>query len=115
MMPAFAMRSLAATPSPLTVISAFPRTSISSSIQCAKTPPTGSALSCLPDGACRELEGQEDLFQREGEYAVRINDEFTIDVMPAACGHRFRELARYIELRDLDGVQLPLMGLAGSC
>ena len=72
-----------------------------------------AALSQLPDGACKELAGQDDLFQREGEYAVRINDEFTVDVMPAACGHRFQELAGFIEQRDLDGVQLPLMGLAG--
>jgi hypothetical protein len=71
------------------------------------------ALSRLPDGACKELAGQEDLFQSEGEYAVRINDEFTLDIMPAACGHRFHELAGFIEPRDLDGVQLPLMGLAG--
>src|SRR5436190_9035340 len=41
-----------------------------------------AALSQLPDGACRDLSGQDDLFQREGEYAVRVNDEFTIDVMP---------------------------------
>src|SRR5204862_757651 len=48
-----------------------------------------AALSNLPDGACRELVGQDDLFEQEGEYAVRINDEFTIDIMPSACGHRF--------------------------
>jgi hypothetical protein len=72
-----------------------------------------AALSQLPDGACKELVGQEDLFQSEGEYAVRINDEFTIDIMPAACGHHFHALAAFIEQRDLDGVKLQLMGLAG--
>jgi hypothetical protein len=72
-----------------------------------------AALSTLPDGACRELAGQEDIFQREGEYAIRINDEFTIDVMPAACGHHYRELAPHIEERDLDGVKVPILGLAG--
>lgn len=72
-----------------------------------------AALSRLPDGGCKELAGHEQLFQSEGEYAVRINDEFTIDVMPAACGHRFQELASFIEERDLDGVKLPLLGLAG--
>jgi hypothetical protein len=71
------------------------------------------ALSQLPDGACRELLGQDEIFQREGEYAIRINDEFTIDVMPAACGHRFEELEAYIEERDFEGVRLPLLGLAG--
>src|SRR5690242_4744913 len=34
------------------------------------------ALARLPDGASRELVGQEDLFLREGPYAVRVNDEF---------------------------------------
>ena len=53
------------------------------------------------------------LFQREGEYAIRINDEFTIDVMPAACGHKYAELAPHIEERDLDGIKLPILGLAG--
>ena len=72
-----------------------------------------AALSQLPDGACRELVGQTDLFQREGEYAIRINDEFTIDVMPAACGHRFEELEPYIDERELDGVRLPVLGLRG--
>jgi Nucleotidyl transferase AbiEii toxin, Type IV TA system len=72
-----------------------------------------AALSQLPDGACRELAGQDDLFQREGEYAIRINDEFTIDIMPAACGHNYAELAPHIEERDLDGIKVPVLGLAG--
>jgi hypothetical protein len=72
-----------------------------------------AALSTLPDGACRELAGQDDLFQREGEYAIRINDEFTIDVMPAACGHHYAELAPHIEQRELDGVTVPILGLEG--
>lgn len=72
-----------------------------------------AALSNLPDGACRELAGQDELFQQEGEYAVRINDEFTIDVMPSACGHRFAELEPFIEERALDGVRLPVLGLEG--
>ena len=70
-------------------------------------------MSNLPDGACRELVGQDALFQQEGEYAIRINDEFTIDIMPSACGHRFAELEPFIEERTLDGVRLPILGLAG--
>lgn len=72
-----------------------------------------AALSNLPDGACRELIGQDTLFEQEGEYAVRINDEFTMDIMPAACGHRFAELEPFIEERSHDGVRLPILGLAG--
>jgi hypothetical protein len=47
-----------------------------------------AALAHLPDGATRELVRREDMFEKEGPYAVRVNDEFTIDVMPAACGPR---------------------------
>lgn len=72
-----------------------------------------AALSTLPDGACRELAGQDDIFQREGEYAIRINDEFTVDVMPAACGHGYSELAPHIQERDIDGVPIPILGLEG--
>jgi len=71
------------------------------------------ALSRLPDGAARELLGDEDLFEREGPYAVRVNDEFTVDVMPAACGHGWVELERHIETRIVDGVSLPVLGLEG--
>ncbi|MBI4956318.1 MAG: hypothetical protein HY908_30150 [Myxococcales bacterium] len=71
------------------------------------------ALAGLPDGATRELAGQEDIFVREGPYAVRVNDEFTVDVMPSACGHGWAELERYIERRDVGGVALPVLGLEG--
>ncbi len=71
------------------------------------------ALARLPDGAARELIGDEDLFEREGPYAVRINDEFTVDVMPSACGHGWTELERYIERRMVDDAPLPVLGLEG--
>jgi hypothetical protein len=71
------------------------------------------ALSHLPDGATRELVGQEDVFEREGPYAIRVNDEFTVDVMPSACGRSWNELEPFIELRHVDGVPLPLLGLEG--
>lgn len=71
------------------------------------------AMSRLPDGATRELFGQEDLFVREGPYAVRVNDEFTVDVMPSACGHGWAELEPYIERRVIDDVSIPVLGLEG--
>jgi Aminoglycoside-2''-adenylyltransferase len=71
------------------------------------------ALSKLPDGAAKELLGQEDLFEREGEYAVRVNDAFTVDVMPAACGHRWDELEKHIENREVDGVSIRVLGIEG--
>jgi len=72
-----------------------------------------AALAALPDGATRELAGQDDLFEREGPYAVRVNDEFTIDVMPSACGLGWAELEHLVEERDVDGVRIRVLGLRG--
>ncbi len=72
-----------------------------------------AALAELPDHAAEELSGQERLFVDEGPYAVRVNDEFTVDVMPAACGHSWAELAPHIESKEIDGVRIPVLGLAG--
>lgn len=72
-----------------------------------------AALSALPDGASRELAGEEDIFQKQGPYAVRINDEFTVDLLPAACGHPWEELRRYIVERVVDGVPIKLLDLEG--
>jgi hypothetical protein len=72
-----------------------------------------SALAKLPDGATKELLGQEDLFEREGPYAVRVNDEFTIDVLPSACGHPWDELKPYITEIVIDGVRVRVLGIEG--
>lgn len=72
-----------------------------------------TALARLPDGATRELVGQEDLFEREGPYAIRVNDEFTVDVMPSACGHGWAELFPFVEEQVVDGVPLRVLGLEG--
>ena len=42
------------------------------------------ALSQLPDGAAKELVGDTTLHTEP--YAIRINDEFTIDIMNSASG-----------------------------
>jgi hypothetical protein len=72
-----------------------------------------SALAKLPDGATKELLGQEDLFEREGPYAVRVNDEFTVDVMPSACGHPWDELKPYITEIVIDDVRVRVLGIEG--
>ena len=62
-----------------------------------------AALSVLPDGAAREV--------RPGDVAeyvvVRINDEFTIDLMGAACGLTYRDAEPLIDWKDADGVRIP--------
>src|SRR5215471_21733699 len=44
------------------------------------------ALARLPDAASRELVSETDVFADDKRYAIRINDEFTIDVMPSIAG-----------------------------
>lgn len=51
------------------------------------------ALSKLPDGAAKELIGDDTL--HEELYAIRINDEFTVDVLNSASGFTWQELVPY--------------------
>ena len=63
------------------------------------------ALSKLPDGAARELVGDATLHLEP--YAIRINDEFTIDVMNSASGLTWSELAAYrIRVEDISVISL---------
>lgn len=60
------------------------------------------ALSSLPDGAAKELVGDETVHQEP--YAIRINDEFTIDVMNSASGLTWEELAPF--RKRIEGVNV---------
>ncbi len=71
------------------------------------------ALSELPDHATRELATNPDVFANDKRYALRINDEFTIDVMPGIAGHSWQQMQRHIETVDLDGIPLRLLNLEG--
>jgi hypothetical protein len=71
------------------------------------------ALAELPDHATRELLSEPDVFARDKRYAIRVNDEFTIDVMPSIAGHSWQEMTAYIQTIDLDGVPLRLLNLEG--
>ncbi len=51
------------------------------------------ALSKLPDGAAKELIGDDTL--HEELYAIRINDEFTVDVLNSASGFTWQQLVPY--------------------
>jgi ABC-type glycerol-3-phosphate transport system substrate-binding protein len=62
------------------------------------------ALGELPDHATRELSPNPDVFADDARYAVRINDEFTIDIMPSIAGRTWQEMRTHIETIDLDGV-----------
>ncbi|MFZ1575898.1 MAG: hypothetical protein WAT36_11815 [Chromatiaceae bacterium] len=72
-----------------------------------------AALSHLPDGAAGEMQGEDDPFQGDYPYAIRINDEFTVDVLPAVAVVSFTELEQHIEWLELDGVPIPVLDLHG--
>jgi Aminoglycoside-2''-adenylyltransferase len=71
------------------------------------------ALSELPDHATRELVTDPDVFASDARYALRINDEFTIDIMPSIAGYTWKQMCGHIETIDLDGTPLPLLNLEG--
>lgn len=72
-----------------------------------------AALAQLPDGAAGELAGEVDPFEGDYLHAIRINDAFTVDVLPAAAGVSFAELEGHIEWLDLDGTRVPVLDLVG--
>ena len=71
------------------------------------------ALARLPDRAAQELETEPDVFAAQKRYAIRINDEITVDVLPSAAGKSWEELRPYIVTVDLDGVPLRVLSLEG--
>ena len=71
------------------------------------------ALARLPDGAAKELQSDPDVFAAQRTCAIRINDEITVDVLPAAAGKTWDELKRHIVTLDIDGVALRVLGLEG--
>jgi hypothetical protein len=60
------------------------------------------ALSNLPDGAAKELAGDDTL--HEELYAIRINDEFTVDVMNSASGLTWQDILPY--RTRIDGINV---------
>lgn len=71
------------------------------------------ALAKLPDGAAKELLSDPDVFGVQKQYAIRINDEITVDVLPAAAGKTWDELERHIVTLDIDGTALRVLDLEG--
>ena len=53
------------------------------------------------------------MFASNARYALRINDEITIDIMPSIAGYTWKQMQSHIETIDLDGVPLPLLSLEG--
>lgn len=71
------------------------------------------ALARLPDGAARELETDPDVFAAQRRYAIRINDEITVDVLPAAAGYTWQQLAPHIVEVAIDEARVKVLDLEG--
>jgi hypothetical protein len=71
------------------------------------------ALARLPDAAAAELQGESDVFANDKRYAIRINDEFTIDVMPSIAGLTWEQMQPHITTTQLDDVTVRLLDLPG--
>lgn len=71
------------------------------------------ALGALPEHATLELAGEPDVFATDSRYAVRVNDEITIDVMPSIAGHAWSEMVSHIETILVDDVPIRLLNLEG--
>jgi len=72
-----------------------------------------AALSRLPDAAAAELAEEQDVFADDKRYAIRINDEFTIDVMPSIAGFTWEQMKPHITTASIDDVTINLLDLPG--
>ena len=71
------------------------------------------ALSRLPDAAAAELAAEGDVFANDKRYAIRINDEFTVDVMPSIAGLSWDEMKPHVTSTKIDDVVVRLLDLQG--
>ncbi len=71
------------------------------------------ALSRLPDRAAAELAAEGDVFADHKRYAIRINDEFTVDVMPSIAGLSWEEMTPHIVRMTIDGTAISVLDLPG--
>ncbi len=61
------------------------------------------ALSILADGAAKDVDPHD----VQDYTVVRINDEFTVDLMGSACGLTYETSLPDVEWKTLDGVKIP--------
>lgn len=71
------------------------------------------ALGQLPDGVSLTLAEEADPFEGDYLHAIRLNDEFTVDILPSVAGIPFAELKPHIVQLDLNGELVPVLDLEG--
>ena len=67
------------------------------------------ALLVLPERASEQI---DPAWFEEGE-AIRVADEFIVDLLFNACGETNQTLSRYAEIIDLDGIPVRTLSLEG--
>ena len=72
-----------------------------------------AALSHLPDHAAADMIGEADPFQGDYLHAIRINDEFTVDILPSVGGVPFEELEAHAVTLEISEVCLRVLDLDG--
>ena len=72
-----------------------------------------AALAELPDGVAAELVGDPDPFAGDLLHAIRINDEFTVDIMPSVAGLPFAFLEQHAQQMLIDGEPIRVLDLQG--
>jgi hypothetical protein len=67
----------------------------------------------LPDGVSLTLAEEADPFDGDDLHAIRLNDEFTVDILPSVAGIPFAGLKPHIVQLDLNGELVPVLDLEG--
>ena len=71
------------------------------------------ALGLLPDGVSLTFAEEADPFEGDDLHAIRLNDEFTVDILPSVAGIPFAGLKPHIVQLDLNGELVPVLDLEG--
>jgi len=71
------------------------------------------ALSRLPYGATRELAAEPDVFASNRLHAIRVNDAFTVDVLPAVAGLSWEALKPHIIEMPVEETLVKVLDLEG--
>ncbi len=53
------------------------------------------------------------MFAAQKRYAIRVNDEITVDLLPSAAGHTWEELKAHVMQVEIDGVGVRVLDLEG--
>jgi hypothetical protein len=71
------------------------------------------ALSHLPDQVTLEFMKENDPFQGDYIHAIRINDEFTVDILPSVSGISYQELNKHRQVINVNNTEIPILSLQG--